>query len=230
MLQRPYKIEQLKVMAYKSPSRKGAAERFDFLINPDNITSRHNNEFSRQRGINTSGRTATYILSDTDQLSFQLLLDNSLSKEFLPGLPSESSTTVKVQVDKFLRSCFYMDGDIHEPLYLLVQWGGFSFECRLKSVSVSYSHFNSQGEPIRAKLDVLFVEDMPSSKRIRLENKKSPDITHSRTTLQGQTLTGLSKDVYGDASLYLTIAEANLLNHFRRLKPGGELHFPPLEK
>ena len=229
MLQSP-KIERLKVIAFKSPNRSGASKPFEFLINPDTINTRHENRFSRFRGINTSGRKAAYAFSSSDELTLQLTLDNTLSREFLPGGLFTTSAPVKDRVDDFLKSCFYMDGDIHEPGYLLVAWGKFNFECRLKSVAVSYSKFNEQGVALRANLDTVFVADMPDAKRIKLENKKSPDITHSRTVLEGQTLTGLTKEVYGDAAFFLTVAKANQLDHFRKLKPGSQLHFPPLEK
>lgn len=229
MLKSP-KIERLKVIAFKSPARNGASKTFEFLIDPDTINTRHENRFTRFRGINTSGRKAVYAFSNSDELTLELTLDNTLSTEFLPAMPFTSNDPIKDRVEDFLKYCFYMDGDIHEPRYLLVEWGKFNFECRLKSISVSYSKFDDQGVALRANLNTVFVADMPDAKRIKLENKKSPDITHSRTVLEGQTLTGLTKEVYGDAAHFLTVAEANQLNHFRKLKPGSRLHFPPLEK
>jgi hypothetical protein len=229
MLQSP-KIERFKVIAFKNPSRKGVSKTFEFLIDPDTINTRHENRFSHSRGINTSGRKAAYAFSVSDEMTLQLTLDNTLSTEFLPTIPLISSLPVKDTVEDFLKHCFYMDGDIHEPGYLLVEWGKFNFECRLKSISISYSKFNDQGVALRANLDVGFVADMPDDKRIKLENKKSPDITHSRTVLEGQTLTGLTKEVYGDSAHFLMVAKANQLDHFRKLKPGSRLHFPPLEK
>lgn len=229
MLQSP-KIERLKVMAFKNPNRKGLSKTFEFLIDPDTVNTRHENKFSRSRGINTSGRKASYAFSSSDEMTLQLTLDDTLSTEFLPAMPFVSNDPIKDRVEDFLKYCFYMDGDIHEPGYLLVTWGKFNFECRLKSISVSYSKFNEQGTALRANLDTLFIADMPDAKRIKLENKKSPDITHTRTVLEGQTLTGLTKEVYGDSAHFLLVAKANGLNHFRKLKPGSQLHFPPLEK
>lgn len=229
MLKSP-KTERLKVIAFKNPTRKGASKTFEFLIDPDTINTRHENRFSRIRGINTSGRKASYAFSGSDEMTLQLTLDNTFSTEFLPASPFTADTAVKDTVEDFLKYCFYMDGDIHEPRYLLVEWGKFNFECRLKSVSISYSKFDEQGAALRANLDTVFVADMPDAKRIKLENKKSPDITHSRTVLEGQTLTGLTKEVYGDAAHFLIVAKANHLDHFRMLKPGSRLHFPPLEK
>lgn len=229
MLKSP-KIERLKVIAFKTPNRQGASQTFEFLIDPDTINTRHENRFRHSRGINTSGRKAVYAFSNSDELTLELTLDNTLSTEFLPAMPFTPNDPIKDRVEDFLKYCFYMDGDIHEPGYLLVEWGKFNFECRLKSISVSYSKFDDQGVALRANLNTVFVADMPDAKRIKLENKKSPDITHSRTVLEGQTLTGLTKEVYGDAAQFLTVAEANGLDHFRKLKPGSRLHFPPLEK
>lgn len=229
MLQSP-KIERLKVIAFKSPARKGASKTFEFLIDPDTINTHHENRFNYAKGFNTSGRKADYAFSRSDEMTLKLTLDNTLTTEYLPASPFSSGAAVKETVDEFLKYCFYMDGDIHEPGYLLVEWGKFNFECRLKSISVSYSKFDDQGTALRANFDTVFVADMPDAKRIKLENKKSPDITHSRTVLEGQTLTGLTKEVYGDSAHFLTVAKANGLNHFRELKPGSRLHFPPLEK
>jgi nucleoid-associated protein YgaU len=200
------------------------------LIDPDTVNTRHENRFTHSKGINTSGRKADYAFSSSDELTLQLTLDNTLSTEFLPASPFASGDTIKDTVDEFLKYCFYMDGDIHEPRYLLVEWGKFNFECRLKSISVSYSKFDDQGTALRANFATVFVADMPDAKRIKLENKKSPDITHSRIVLEGQTLTGLTREVYGDAAHFLTVARANRLDHFRELKPGSRLHFPPLDK
>lgn len=230
MLKPPNKVEKLKISAFKKAKRKGSSEDFEFLINPGTINSKHENRFSRSKGINTSGRSAPYAFSSSDEMALELTIDNTFKKDKLPGLLLKSADPVKEQVDDFLAHCFYMDGDIHEPRFLLLEWGKFAFECRLKSVEVGYSHFNAKGEPLRAKLKTVFVADMPTVKRIRLENKKSPDITHKKIVVQGDTLTGLCKDIYGDASHYLMVAQFNKLDHFRNLHPGTQLQFPPLEK
>jgi nucleoid-associated protein YgaU len=227
------KLEKLQVQAFKTAKRKGKPESsaiFYFLLNPENIGSRHENRFSSIKGINTSGRKAAYAFSQSDELSIELMLDRTLSRENLPGNFLETKESVKQTIDRYLKYCFYMDGNIHEPRFLMVIWGNMEFECRLKSVDVTYSVFNDDGEPMRAKLSNVFVADMPTSKRIRMENKKSPDITHYRVVLAGDTLSSLTKEIYGDASHYLMVAEENKLDHFRYLKPGTELYFPPLDK
>lgn len=229
MRRKPGKVEQLTVYAYRSHKRKGKGRRkdFTFFVNPDELSTQHVNQYQENKSMHHSGRTATYALSVSDRLSLQLILDNTLERAARPGMPSGS---IREQVSNFMKACFYMDGHIHEPRYLVVAWGEIRFECRLESVNIAYSHFDEKGDARRATLQAVFIEDVAKGKRVKLENKRSPDITHTRQVLQGDTLPGLSKQVYGDAKHYLMLAEFNGLNHFRSLAPGMLLHFPPLEK
>lgn len=230
MLPPSRKIEKLKVIAYDKPARSGTGQTFTFFIHPEQMGSRHQNRFMKRRGINTSGRSAEYAFSYSDELSVELLLDNTVLLDKLPGLNPANLSSVKEQVDMFLRQCFHMDGKLHEPRFLVVEWGEMVFECRLKSVEIAYHAFDDQGKAHRASLQTVFVQDLDRDKRLRLENKQSPDITHSRLIREGDTLTALCKEIYGDPSEYIRVAAANRLNHFRALTVGSTLHFPPIEK
>lgn len=225
----PKSKESLKVHAFLKDTRQGSCKTFKFEINPDTINTSHKNKFSHLKGINTSGRNADYAYSHSDEMSLQLTLDDTLSTVFIGKELGSTTNGITAEVEDFLESCFYIDGDIHRPRFLRLEWGQISFDCRLKSINVSYTLFNADGNPLRAILDTVFVSDMADSKRVRLEDLRSPDVTHNRLILQGQTLTNLTKEIYGDASNYLTVAQANELDHFRRLKPGTNVQFPPLE-
>lgn len=224
------KLEKVQIIAYTDAKRQGVGKEFVFDVSTEQMSKKHENKFRRLKGINTSGRSASYSKSNSEVLNLKLVIDNTVTyANTLPlgSLPKTDSVSKKVE--DFMTACAYMDGKIHEPRFLKVLWGKINFECRLKSVEVKYPRFDDQGNPLRAELDVLFVADMSNEKRIRLENKKSPDITHNRVVRQGDTLSALSKQVYGDASYYLMVAQANELDHFRRLKPGLEIYFPPIE-
>ena len=230
MLPPSRKVERLTVSAYDNPNRSGSGKEFAFFVAPGQLETRHRNRFMRSRGINTSGRMANYAFSFSDELHLELILDNSVILDKLPGLPLDSVDSIKEQVDTFMEQCFYMDGKIHEPSFLTVVWGEISFQSRLKSVEIAYSAFDDQGKPQRAILKSVFIEDLADKKRLGLENKQSPDITHSKMVQQGDTLTGLCKQIYGDGTHYLMVAETNGLNHFRDLSPGMTLVFPPLKE
>ena len=123
-----------------------------------------------------------------------------------------------------------MNGTIHEPNFLKVEWGDLIFSCRLGSVDISYTSFNRDGTALRAELDVNLLSDQDVKKRIAKENKSSPDLTHSRIVKSGDSLPLLTKEIYGSSMYYLRVAQANNLDDFRNLTPGQEIFFPPLEQ
>ena len=80
-----------------------------------------------------------------------------------------------------------------------------------------------------AELDVVFIEDIEESKRLKLDNTNSPDLTHRRTVASGDNLPLMSDRTYHDPTYYIQVAQANKLNNFRKLKAGTSLYFPPIQ-
>ena len=58
----------------------------------------------------------------------------------------------------------------------------------------------------------------------------SPDLTHRRVVVEGDTLPQLCREIYGSPEHYLRVAQVNGLDDFRDLSPGQELFFPPYER
>jgi nucleoid-associated protein YgaU len=123
-----------------------------------------------------------------------------------------------------------MNGDIHQPNFLLIRWGDLTFSGRLKTLTVTYSLFDEAGDPIRAKLEAVFVEDKSAETIFREAGKNSPDVTHVRMVKSGDTLPLLCKQIYGSSAHYLDVARHNGLDDFRNLTPGRTLTFPPLQR
>jgi len=236
-LKNPFKLQKLKISAYGDSTRSGQPEpkdTFTVMFNPETISMKHENVFQKFQGINTSGRTANYSHSRSDELELELVLDGTGVTDYgLATLVGKGTDSVSKQIETFLNCCFYMDGKLHEPKYLKIQWGDgllADFDCRLQSVSIEYTSFDRNGAPLRAKLATSFQEDLDSSKRLRKEGKSSPDLSHVRIVRSGDTLPLLSKEIYGTSEFYLRVAEANNLDDFRNLRPGQEIIFPPLQK
>ena len=229
-LRNPFKLEKLKINVFGNRRRAGLPQQtFKVMFNPASFSMKHQNSFQKEQGANTSGRSARYSYSRSDELTLELILDGTGVGDFgaatLLGLGTAS---VAKQIDKFLDLCFYMDGKLHEPKFLNIQWGVLDFDCRLQSVDIKYTQFDKAGMPLRAELTTVFMEDLHPSKRVRKEGKNSPDLTHSRIVKKGDTLPLLAKEIYGSAAYYLWVAQANSLDNFRNLEPGKELYFPPL--
>jgi nucleoid-associated protein YgaU len=102
--------------------------------------------------------------------------------------------------------------------------------CRLLSVDIKYTLFDKSGNPLRAELDVIFLEDISDEQRAKLEDKKSPDIARTRLAVAGDALPTLCRKIYGSEQYYLKVAAYNRINHPREIAPGLEILFPPLDK
>lgn len=161
-----------------------------------------------------------------------------------------ASAGVSSEVRRFLKITTQITNQSHQPCYLLLQWGHvfmrlsnaeptldpivssaedkyFSYPCRLESVDVAYTQFDRMGNPLRAELDTVFIED---GKKIIGQGLQSPDITHARTVEAGDTLPLMADRIYEDPSYYMKVAEANEMDSVRSVQPGESIVFPPIAK
>src|SRR5262245_43095776 len=185
-----FKLEKLTINVYNDDKRQGAPQdTFTAMFNPAAFAMKHENVFAKFQGMNTSGRRAMYAHSRAKTLALELVLDGSGVSEPGSSTPGGASTrSVSEHIEQFLRLCFYMDGTLHEPKFLKIQWGDGAlrnFDCRLQTVDITYSAFDRNGAPLRATLNTTFVEDLEPAKRARQEGKSSPDLPHSRIVRSG---------------------------------------------
>lgn len=223
-----FKLEKLTILAFKDRARQPPGlGRFEAMFNPESFTQKYEILYSKHQGMDSSGKPLNYAYSKPADLNLRLVLDGTgVSSMGLAQLLPQ--TPVAQRIKDFLALAFEMNGDIHEPNYLLAKWGDFEFRCRLGSVDVQYTQFDRDGSPLRATLNIKLVSDESLDDLAKKEAKKSPDVSHSRLVRTGDTLPLLCKEVYGSSAHYLWVAQANGLDGFRRLQPGTSLVFPPL--
>lgn len=230
------KLKKLTIKAYKSRSRSTTdlIGTYEAMFNPPSFSQKYEVVYGKNQGMNSTNQPVNYARSRPRELNFKLVLDETGVNE-MGILKLGGTKTVANRVKEFIDLTFTMNGDIHEPNFLVVEWGGkedggLIFSCRLTSVNVSYTSFNLDGSPMRAELDVKLLSDQDVKARMAKENKSSPDLTHQRTVRSGDTLTLLTKEVYGTSAHYIRVAQINNLDNFRSLEPGQVLSFPPLAK
>lgn len=222
-----FKLQKLKIESYINELRSGTPQDvFEAMFNPQSYSLRYANVFQESQGINTDGQKAKYSLSKPQKLSVTLILDNTGAVDYGIEMP-EGGRDIYKEVQRFLELTCYMDGTIHEPKYLKVEWGDLVFDCRLVSVDVKYTLFNRSGQPLRAELKTEFAGDLQPSKRVQ---KESSDLTHVSMVMSGDTLPLMVQKVYNNPSYYIQVARVNKLNNFRKLEIGKTLRFPPVEK
>ncbi|NER86345.1 hypothetical protein [Moorena sp. SIO3A2] len=228
MLKNTFKLEKLKIKVFSKRRRKETdyIDTFEVMFNPESYSLNYENTYDSKQGLNSSGKEVKYLLSKPSQLSLKLLFDDTGVADY--GLYGRKD--VYTQVKKFRELTTKMAGKEHEPYFLIIHWSRLYFKCRLKSFDVKYTLFNRSGEPIRAELDALFVSDLDDYERVRLENKSSPDLTHTKTVKAGDKLPLMAQEVYGNSAYYIQLARANNLNNIRKLKTGITINLPPIEK
>lgn len=229
------KLEKLKINAYSSGdrSRSSYIDTFEAMFNPTSFAEKYRTVYDKRQSINTEGKTANYAYSPPTELTLKLILDGTgVSRMGLSGIMSAPS--VSEQVEKFLKLTYHMNGDIHQPNFLEVAWGDMKFwgdpmfPCRLRTLDISYTTFDRDGTALRAELNMVLISDQDLKKQIRKEGKNSPDLTHTRLVKSGDTLPLLCKEIYGQSSYYMQVAQVNQINNFRNLTPGQTIFFPPL--
>ncbi|WP_299409900.1 hypothetical protein [Acaryochloris sp. IP29b_bin.148] len=235
----PKIIEKLRIKSYGNEKRVRSfwslllvKDYYQVQFNPESYSFQYENEYQGLQGINTAGRTARYSLTRARTLSLKFIIDDSSATAgLLSGAPSIPilRNTIEDEVNDFLKLAGQMDGNLHEPRYLRIEWGDLIYDCRLQSVDVNYTLFSRNGKALRAELDTVFVEDLNPEKLAKLSNKKSPDLTHARIVISGGTLPLMTHGIYRDPAYYMRVAQANKLNNFRKLRAGTTLKFPPLQ-
>lgn len=226
-----FKLEKLKIHVYDNRERTGAplpGQSFEVMFNPESYSQSFENIFQEPQAVNSSGAEAKYAMSRPADLTLKLIIDGTGVSTY--GITNLLGGKMDVQkkVDDFLQKTSYMDGKTHEPKFLIVSWGKLNFSCRLKSVTINYTLFDNSGIPLRAELNTVFINDIETKKRLKKENKSSPDLTHWRVVQAHDTLPLMCEEIYGSPHYYIQVAKINKLNKFRDLVPGQELFFPPI--
>lgn len=222
-----FKLEKLKIKAFKDVARRQpSGAPFEAMFNPASFSQSYAITWGARQGVGSSGSQLSYGRSKPRELTLTLIVDGTGVE--LMGILAPMRKSVKSRVKKFLDVTFKYNGAIHEPNYLLVEWGSLIFSCRLSKVDIKYTAFERDGTPLRAELQVTLISDTADKARAREEGKTSPDLTHSRIVRSGDTLPLLTRDIYGSSESYLDVARWNRLDDFRSLTPGQEILFPPL--
>src|SRR6187551_1033404 len=185
-----FKLEKLKIEAFGKRERTAASSlgTFEAMFNPTSITQRYANRFAKGQGT-TSGKTvARFATVLPASLQLQLLLDGTGVDQIGLLTLFGKNKTVGDRIDEFMKLCYRMNKDAHEPNFLKVTWGKFNrhlngdgFRGRLESVSINYTSFDRDGSPMRAQLDVAITADDDPDLQASSLNLSSPDLTHSRT-------------------------------------------------
>ena len=233
-------LTKIKITAYKTAafeeSKKISSGEFTALVNPEGYTRSYKVKYKDQQASGTKSQQMKFEKIEPEDIEFEFLFDKTgaLPGTFKAkddaGIQQEGKEGVWPDIEKFKKVVYDYKGEIHQPPYLIIQWGELLFKCVLREMSINFKLFRPDGTPLRAVAKAKFTSTVENELRVRQEAKSSPDITHVRIVKEGDTLPMLAYQVYEDASYYIQVAKANNLFNFRYLQPGTKIFFPPIEK
>lgn len=225
MTQSPNKLT---VFAFKDKRLEKSAGDFVLPVNPEQFAQTHKVEYDVKPAQGAQGVEGRFKSAAPEELKLDFVFDGTGT--IYGYAHSHVGQSVPDQIAEFKNVVYDLQGDIHQPKYLKLVWKDFTFDCILTELQVTYTLFDPEGTPLRAKLSCTFLNYKETERRVREENKNSPDLTHLRTVREQDTLPLMTDGIYDTPTYYLEVARANDLTNFRRLSVNAELVFPPVAK
>ena len=220
---------EIKGFADRERSKEVPGSPFKTKSAPKNLQRMLNNVYGQSGAMNSSGGESHYKQGGPSSISLDFILDSTGLKADTRKETEQLKPCLE-QLNEFKKLCYDMNGDIHEPNFLQLNWGDIVFDCRLTEMNYEFKEFNKSGLPLRILINATFKEDLTEKERLKREGKNSPDLTHIRFVKEGETLPGLCQDMYKSTAYYLKVAAYNKINHFRSLPTGQKIVFPPVEE
>lgn len=214
------KLIKMKIIGYSDGKYTQKHEEMDLQINPDSLKHSQKINYVEDKREGISAPDRKFNAYENSTLAFETLFDGT-------GLIDLKEKSVSGAID-YLENVVGYNGNSHEPHYLHIIWGSFSFKGRLSSFSYNYTLFTPGGSPLRAKVSMSITGSMDKTTEAKQANRMSPDMTHVITLKAGENIAWWCNSIYGDASYCMDVARYNRLTGFRNVPPGVQLVFPPL--
>ncbi|MCM0042060.1 MAG: hypothetical protein NBV61_04760 [Algoriphagus sp.] len=231
--------ENLSLTAYSKfedgqPSFFSYLGKYEAQINPENISlsfdqlPAKDEEPNSAAGTPVSAKNAAY---NKQKVEVKFTIDNSGA---VPSSPDNlsffnfSGDSIKDSIDQLLKVTVKPTKASHSPPFVKLQWGQFMLVGKVFNLTIDYTYFNIDGDPVRAAISFTLEEEVDEV--VISREFQSPDITRIITVKDGDSLIALSESSYDDPKFYLQIATYNNLPSFRGLKIGSQIEIPPLEK
>ncbi len=243
-------LVKLKIEGFKKDDFTGTPRTIKVLINPENFKESYAIEYSKEQPAGTQGKPQRFYKVKPGEFTLNLLLDStgifpkkddssSLISDFQSQLSSlvpfqdvdaSSDTGVNDDIKSLKEMLVSKEGTIHQPEYIKISYADIEKRCKITKMDIDYKMFNPQGYPIRVEVKLTCIETISDTLEKAKIAQSSPDLTHVRTVIEGDTLPLMTYKIYGNSKYYLEVAKANNLLNFRNLIPGQKIIFPPINK
>lgn len=166
-----------------------------------------------------------FVRGEAQTLSLELFLDGSEQRGSGSLLASDKTVHERL---KQLRQFVEIDRALHAPPVCHFHWQEVNFYGVVTSFKEKYTLFDETGKILRARITLSLKSYEGVDEQLRDLKKESPDRTRVRVVREGETLSAIAAEVYGDPSLWRVLAEANAVERPRFVPAGTALYVPAL--
>jgi hypothetical protein len=167
-----------------------------------------------------NGDHAEYLGAERRQLSFEMLLD---------GVEMQTPEELQADVD-LLFACLAAREETKRnknpaPSFVQLAWGATNFTGTLQKLDVTYTMFDANGGPLRAKCSLSVREYVAAAAK---QNPTSGAIRsyQRRQVERGQSLAHIADEEYGVPTFWRAIAAFNGIDDPMRVRPGSVVLLP----
>lgn len=236
-------LQKMLLVAYSDAAfSTPTGDTYEVLINPESYSLTYGAESSSQSAQGASEHVSSFNKRIPQNLSFKFLFDGTgvikKSDGILSGLASglaipglnAAPPDITQAITDFKKVVYTYLSSTHQPPFVQLRWGVLLYNCKLTRMTIAFKLFKPDGTPLRAEADCSFEEVIDTEKLAAIEDKQSPDLSHIKTVIEGDTLPLLCYREYGDSKYYYQVAQFNGLTNFKQLTAGTKIIFPPLAK
>jgi nucleoid-associated protein YgaU len=193
--------------------RRRTNERITVMFNPAEYSFDVGNNFAEIGIPGLRTPPVQYVRGNARALKMELFFDTFESGADVRGNTQQITALLDPETNT------------QAPPILLFNWGGFSLQCVLETVSQRFTMFAEDGTPVRATLNVSFKEYERVDVEIRSGFFIAPPTLYN--IAKGDTVSKVAEVVTGDPTSWREIAAANDIDNPRVLAAGTRLVVPP---
>ncbi len=202
-------------------------ERIPVMFNPEEYSLNKDINYSQAGVPGLSAPILQFVHGNMQTLEMELFLDTYEAHRNGSRTLNAAGADVRTLTRK-ITDLMNIDATTHAPPVLLFTWASLTFTCVLARANQRFVMFLADGTPVRARIQVSFHEFRNVEMEAKEIKRETGDFSKLHTVAQGETLSGIATEVYGDPTLWRPIGVANQVENPRKLAVGMQLSIPQL--
>lgn len=202
-------------------------DKIEVLFNPEEYTLNKDNNFAQIAVPGLRSPLLQFVHGNLQTLEMELLVDTYEAHRSGSRELNQAGQDVR-DITSRIFALLDINPQTHAPPLLLFSWGQLSFKCVLARVNQRFIMFRADGVPVRARLQVTFNEFTNADFEAKEVKRETADYSHIHTVSQGETISSIAAQVFGNPKMWRPIALCNHLDDPRMLCLGQQLLIPQL--